>query len=437
MIDRFWVAPFPTHVLVGVGGLLLWVGACRRDPPSPAVTAGGPASSTSSQTSALPVSSAVPAVVPSTSPPPDSVVAVAAGANNSFAILADGTVKAWGGNNAQTLGLGKERPIVVPTPVPGLRGVKQIGAGAMHSCALLTDGTVRCWGRNFGGALGDGKNDDYTTSNPTPVLDLANIEELRVGGNHACARGADGAGHCWGMIISGIGNRAQPVPKLRPIAGLALGGDATCAWHPDGTASCWDLAIGLPFNYGDAVTDGDGNIKPVTAVKGLSGVQQLSLSGHHACAVTQGAELWCWGSGKRGQLGDGRFGGGSYTLGTTLVDGYTVLKPQPVPEVTGVLAVALAAESTCALVGSGQVRCWGANDLGQLGVGDKKQRTKPAPVAGLDGVVELAAGNTHFCARTRPGEVYCWGDGIQGQVGDGSKGVSAVRTTPVRVLPAP
>lgn len=92
---------------------------------------------------------------------------------------------------------------------------------------------------------------------------------------------------------------------------------------------------------------------------------------------------------------------------------------------------------TCALLGestaNGQVACWGANDEGQLGTGDRNASAEPR-VVGIDGAVQVVAGASHTCARLRDASVWCWGDNDHGQLGDGTTTDSAV---PLQVnLPA-
>jgi alpha-tubulin suppressor-like RCC1 family protein len=367
-------------------------------------------------------------------PEVDRVVSIAAGANNTFAVYASGRVQAWGENSYESLALGKTKPVPTPTFVPSLSEVKQVSTTSMHSCAVLRDGSPRCWGRNFGGALGDGTLRDRTASEPGPVAQLSRVSEIQVAGNHGCATDAGGVAHCWGMIVSGGTGSPAPVPKLPPVVGLSLGGDSSCAWTPDGAAYCWDLAIGLAFNYGDAVNGGDGNIKGTTLVKGLTGTMRIATDGSHACALTTSGSLMCWGNGKRGTLGDGKSGGEVFYVGSTAVDGHTAFKPVPVNKLSGVRSLVTGGQFSCAIDGSALVHCWGANDHGELGTGDRKQRTQPTQVQGLEHVTALAAGASHVCALTESADVYCWGRGIEGQLGDGQHGVRAGRLTPYCVL---
>jgi alpha-tubulin suppressor-like RCC1 family protein len=102
---------------------------------------------------------------------------VAAGGNHTCALLADGTVRCWGGDDFGQLGNGGtiEPSGMSPTPVPviGIQSATSIAAGTYttfgfggHTCARLADATVRCWGANYFGQLGDGT----TTESSTPVM---------------------------------------------------------------------------------------------------------------------------------------------------------------------------------------------------------------------------------------------------------------------------
>jgi alpha-tubulin suppressor-like RCC1 family protein len=68
------------------------------------------------------------------------VVAVAAGADHSLALKADGAIVAWGSN-----GDGRT------TTPSGLSGVVAVAAGGAHNLALKADGTVVAWGGNADG----------------------------------------------------------------------------------------------------------------------------------------------------------------------------------------------------------------------------------------------------------------------------------------------
>lgn len=86
-------------------------------------------------------------------------------------------------------------------------------------------------------------------------------------------------------------------------------------------------------------------------------------------------------------------------------------------------ALALAANTSCALGVDSKVYCWGDNEIGQVGnytntsVAALPQAVKKNDATDLSGVKEIKAGLNHFCALTTSSEMYCWGDNSQTQLG--------------------
>ena len=66
-------------------------------------------------------------------------------------------------------------------------------------------------------------------------------------------------------------------------------------------------------------------------------------------------------------------------------------------------------------------RCWGWNRWGQLGNGAgglNQRETVPDQVSGIANGVHVGAGGAHTCAVLQTGEVRCWGYNAFGQLGD-------------------
>jgi alpha-tubulin suppressor-like RCC1 family protein len=92
------------------------------------------------------------------------VIAVAAGGTHTLVLGDNGTVWAWGDNSHGQLGDGTLTGRSTPVQVGGLSGMAvAIAAGFDDSFAVLADGTVWSWGGNTDGQLGDGSRSPRTT----------------------------------------------------------------------------------------------------------------------------------------------------------------------------------------------------------------------------------------------------------------------------------
>jgi alpha-tubulin suppressor-like RCC1 family protein len=95
---------------------------------------------------------------------------------------------------------------------------------------------------------------------------------------------------------------------------------------------------------------------------------------------------------------------------------------------TGNVPVALSAgaSTTCALLASGDLYCWGRNELGEVGSDDDAGDNIPHAVRigtdsdghPLEPIRQVGLGADHACALARTGSVYCWGSGSYGMLGD-------------------
>jgi hypothetical protein len=129
------------------------------------------------------------------------VVAISAGKYYSLALLAGGTVVAWGDN---TYGARD-----VPT---GLHDAVAVAAGYTSCLALRSDGTLVAWSR---------WPDAYSTySLMTVPAGLSNVVRIAAGYAHALALRADGSVFAWGLNS----DKQTNVPAgLTMVAGLAAG----------------------------------------------------------------------------------------------------------------------------------------------------------------------------------------------------------------------
>lgn len=352
--------------------------------------------------------------------PMTNVSAISGASAHVCALTGAGRVKCWGYNGSGGLGDGSTTDRLLPAEVGGLTGAVAQVSAAGHSCALTTDGELQCWGDNYYGQIGDGTT--ITRLGPVRVIE-SGVASISVGtGANACVRIEAGGVKCWGHNDYGAVGDGTTVQRLTPvdIAGLA---DGAVSLSGGGFRNCATTSLGGAkcWGYNSNGELGDDStmhrLEP-TDVSGLtSGIAAASTGGYHSCALTTSGGVKCWGANNHGQLGDGSVDGS-----LTPVDVTTLA--------SGVAALSVGHMHSCALTTSGAVKCWGSNTDGQLGDGSTTNRLEPVEVMGLDsGIAAISAGVTHSCALTTTGGVQCWGGNATGQLGDG--------TTTNRLTPGP
>jgi len=340
--------------------------------------------------------------------------AIAAGEDHTCAATADG-LTCWGEDASGQLGTGTALSHRAPFTVPGLTDVVQVEASSDATCARNGSGEVWCWGNNEDGQLGRGPADPSPT--PGKVSLSAPAIDVRSGAQTFCARFEGGAVACWGgdqfgALGSGTGGGTN-VP--RPLLGVEdadalFGGLYTfCARRDNGEVLCWGNNEG--GKLGLPADSGDCGGAPCvtspTVVPELAGLTDYGSGAYHACARFDSGEVRCLGLNDVGQLGDGTF------------DAHGA--PAPVAELDA-LSLSTGHDHTCAITRDGTVRCWGWGDLGRLGTAvplpqcDGICASAPVPVAGLADAVAVRCGELHCCALRRHGAVQCWGDNAEGQL---------------------
>lgn len=368
-------------------------------------------------------------------PSPDSVIS--AGNGHSCALTTAGGVKCWGANNYGQLGNSTSSPDPTSTPVDvtGLTsGVAGIDSGTENSCALTTGGGVKCWGSNYKGQLGNGSTAGYDefSSTPVDVTGLSSgVAAVATGYWFSCALMTTGAVKCWGWGVQGtLGNGSfadSNVPvdvsgfETGGAIALDVSGEHACVITTGGGVKCWGSSY---FGQlGNGAFD-DSNV-PVDVVGLSSGVLQVSAGGYHTCALlATGAK--CWGFGEDGELGNNG----------------TVDSPTPVDVIVGrrtplagIASIHAGRYHTCVRTTVGGVKCWGYNLYGQIGDSGAANALMPVDVVGLtSGVSSVSVGGYHTCVRTSSGGAKCWGAGSDGELGNNATEDSA---TPVDVVGFP
>jgi cysteine-rich repeat protein len=316
------------------------------------------------------------------------------------------------------------------TPIVGL------AAGPFTTCALIDGGGLRCWGRNTQCQLGIGSSasvgDDELPLFAPDVALPGPLVQVVLGREHTCALLTDRSVRCWGSggllgYADGDARGCEPatVPaQLPPVViwdgdentlALAAGELHTCALSNKGRVRCWGLGL-----TGDLGLPGVSLVgltdRPIDVPPvDIGGLATaLRASNHTTCVILASGALRCWGGNFWGSLGYGTY--------ETIGDDETPASAGDIQLDGPVVDVAVGSSHTCARLTDDRLRCWGSNLSGELGLGDFNflGYATPQPVTLGGPVADLQLGASLTCARMMTGDVRCWGSGAEGQLANGT-----------------
>ena len=343
----------------------------------------------------------------------------AAGGFHSLYLNEAGEIKAWGDNSKGQLGIGTTKSTNTPTELTIETKFDTITAGASHSLAIDAVGNVYAWGDNSKGQLG---TSTATVITPAKIDNLAKITAVDAGKEHSLALDEDGNIWVWGSNGDGqLGTTTASTTSSNPLklevkdgdtvvtfSTIAAGGAHSVALSLDG--SIWTWGSNKVGQLGNGTTD-DGS-KPVKLddVKDRGddvAFTAIAAGRSHTLALDDKDNVWAWGEGKSGQLGQGN----------------TANKKSPakIKGIENVTMITAGDDHNIALVKDGKIWSWGKNNDGQLGLNSPFSYIKPQEIKGLRDVEYISAGGSHSLALTEVGEVYGWGSNNKGQLGTGDK----------------
>jgi len=204
----------------------------------------------------------------------------------------------------------------------------------------------------------------------------------------------------------------------------------TCVVSHERDVKCWGRGSHGQLGYGDENHRGDepgemGDNLPLVDLPTGTKVKDIALGGYHTCVVSMERTVYCWGNNKRGTLGVGHtnyIGDEPGEMGDNLVA--TELGSN-----FEVDSLETNGMSTCAKSTDGRLKCWGWGDVGQLGLGESKNRgdepgqmgdNLPEVDLGTGFVVRMVSVSTYYsCALSTESAVKCWGRGRNGVLGYG------------------
>jgi alpha-tubulin suppressor-like RCC1 family protein len=226
--------------------------------------------------------------------------------NTSLALKANGEAWAWGNGSQGVLGDNSTVSKSTPVQVVGGHSFIAIAAGFAHSIALKSNGEAWTWGDNTGGQLGD--NTVVAKSTPIQVVGGHSFIAVAAGASHALALKANGEVWAWGIGGTGQLGDNTIVDKSTPVqvAGghsftqINAGGTFSVALKANGEAWAWGQGLSGQLGDSSAISKST----PVQVVGGHSFTAITATEAATTFALKANGEIWSWGLGTTGQLGD-------------------------------------------------------------------------------------------------------------------------------------
>ncbi|WCL51162.1 RCC1 domain-containing protein [Leptospira sp. GIMC2001] len=367
-------------------------------------------------------------------------------ANHTLLKFEDGRIKGWGNSDLGQLGYGNissigdgNLSIKDSSFIPISQPIAQLTAGSNFSCALFISGDVQCWGSGNNGRLGYGNTNSVgdgvgISIQEAGILPIGeNVIQVHAGSDHACALLSSGNVRCWGSGNSGklgynnIDNVGDGITSIQSagniniggtVTHLAVGSDHNCALLSTGTVRCWGFNASGQLGYNNTINVGDSGANSIINAGDVSiggTPTQITIGFAHTCVLLSTGTVRCWGVGSFGRLGYNN----TNSIGDGLIGG-------DVPIGETAVQITAGFSHTCALLSTGNVRCWGSGANGKLGYnsisniadgvsGITIQSAGDVPIG--EAVREISAGASHTCALLASGSVRCWGAGANGKLG--------------------
>ena len=409
-----------------------------------------------------------------------------AGNQTSAAVDGNGNTYIWGYNGYGQLGNGTTTNLYAPRQVTSLDDIVEVAVENNTVLVLNAAGNVFASGYNGYGNLGNNttKNsnqfvqviekietstidgDDTQETVETPIY-LSNVKSIEAGGNYAIAVKEDGTAVSWGqnnssqMATGDVANKLLPVEltygkdldKIDKILDVAAGEASTTIVREDGKV--WTVGKNNYGQLGDTSATNKTDFvcisKPTVMIEnvpirisGIGKTEQIKSNVSQgfnllyntvddtdisyeikdeniATVDNQTGKITSVKKGKTQVTVKDDISGESTTADVYVLDENDLTFPQ----------IESSNYATLTLRANGEVWGYGYNGYGQLGTGDKTNKTVPT-YTGINNIVQIALGYYHAIAVDKDGYVWTWGTNNYGQLGIGTTGGSSLEKVQVK-----
>ena len=254
-------------------------------------------------------------------------------------------------------------------------------------------------------ALDEDGNVHSIEDDDEPEVIFSNVSDISSGDDFSCILTTNHRVRCWNV---GGRNDLTTINSGTAIA-IETSGSNVCVTNNNDSTWCWNsLELNKPIAMFDRVIKASisedeicalvledrGNKKirckdlTTNTIKVINGsnVADIVSGGHHHCVLTNTGNVRCWGDNSEGQLG--------------ITQGSNRTAPTDIEHNIWGSELRASANHTC-ILNDGDIFCWGRE-------ADKSNTNEPRETSSQTEFIDFDAGNRQNCAVDIKGDVWCW-----------------------------
>ncbi len=297
-----------------------------------------------------------------------------------------------------------------------------IAADGNNFCVQISNGSISYYATNEDASPVSG-----TCSGIIGIAPGGDVTDVDAAINHTCAI-AGGRAYCWGNGASGELGTGSTLTRVTPTAvdtsgvlsgktmkSISTGWSNTCAVSTDNNIYCWGYGPnGLLGNNGTASSSIPVAVD-MTAFGGRE-IDDVQVATWDVCALAEG-DVFCWGQ-------NSNFG-----IASPPSQSLVPIKVSDSGDMAGKVVTQIAMDGywgpNCWLTTENQMYCFGYNGTGGVGNGTTTSPVWTPQAVDQTGVLagktitDMSTYEYATCA-VASGEAFCWGGNGNGQIGDGT-----------------
>nr|MBP9743488.1 hypothetical protein [Burkholderiales bacterium] len=365
---------------------------------------------------------------------------IQSGLNSFCGLDTNGTIYCWGNNGSGQVGNGTYKNESHPTAVSNPNNIifKSLIGFNYNFCATDENNNLYCWGSGNSGQNGNGnsKNESAPSKVQLPIDSTTHtpitFTSVAIGGNSICGIGSNKHVYCWGnnqygQIGDGTNTNAS-IPTQIVMADSTAESEtftqvdinyysngSTCAVASSGNLYCW--GGGVHGALGNGTTSNVNKATLVTMPANGDKFKSIIGMGNGNCALTTTNTAYCWGYNNSGE------GGNGISYSDFLVPTAVLMPTSESGESETFATMTTSVNTACAISTLGTAYCWGYGWTGQRGDGATSNLNVPVKSQLANQTLSISSSyyqNSTLCAIDINHQVYCWGAGNYGQIGNGT-----------------